>query len=287
MLVAASYKPDNKDASWVTQLVTDSKTLRNDVLGKFNDVTLASGATRVTQEKLHDACVSVHQCMKSCYRKDASCTRLLDSLPVQDQSLAETLDRGQKLSRCWASLPNPTGWTTPFKVDTMDRAAFDALVSALDTAIRAEAVVEQPFKLSEGNLRNQQQALADFVTAALTQGRGQFRPGTSERSAIDRVPTQPSTQAPQQAQITMAESQAQGTVHLQFGAESATSFQVWHKGPTDSQFTLADEVLLPGEYIKSGLPAGAHQFKIVGVNSRGEGAPSAVASVTVAQAQAA
>ena len=287
MQAAATYKPDNKDVPFVTGLVTTSKAVRTNALAKFNTTILAQGATRLAVETLHDACVGVYQCMKSCYRNDPSCVRAIDAVPVQDQSLAETLNRGQKLSACWAALPNPPEWTTPFKVETMDRAAFDALVSALETAIRDEAAAEQPFKLAEGEVRNQQAVLSDFVTAALAQGRGQFRPGTPERAAIDRVPSQPATQAPSEAHISLAESPSAGTVHLQLDADRATSFQLWHKGPTDPQFVLIEEVLLPGEYIKSGLPGGAHQYRVVGVNSRGEGPASAVVSLNVAQAAAA
>ena len=287
MLVVPTFKPDNKDVQFVTNLVGCSKEIRGDALGKSNVSILAQGATRVAMEKLHDACVSVYQCMKSCYRNDPGSLRAIEVLPVQDRTEAETLERGQKLNACWLALPNPPGWTTPFKVDTMDRPGFEALVSALEVAIRNEAAAEQPFKIAEGAVRKQQDMLNDFVTAALTQGRGQFRPGTPERAAIDRVPTQQSTQAPGEAHISLAESPSPGTVHLQLDADHATSFQLWHKGPTDPQFVLFEEVLLPGEFIKSGLAPGVHEWKAVGVNSRGEGAPSAVVSVSVAQAAAA
>ena len=52
------------------------------------------------------------------------------------------------------------------------------------------------------------------------------------------VPTDPSTQKPAQAEITVAESPAEGVVELEFDATHATSFQVWLKAPGEAQFVL-------------------------------------------------
>ena len=46
-------------------------------------------------------------------------------------------------------------------------------------------------------------------------------------------------------------------------------------------------MLLPGVYDTTGLPAGNHQYKIIGENSRGEGEASPVATIPVALAAAA
>ena len=87
--------------------------------------------------------------------------------------------------------------------------------------------------------------------------------------------------------ITLAESPAAGQARLQFSAAHATSFQVWHKGASDAAFTLAATVLLPGDYATAGLPAGAHHYQVVGVNSRGEGVASEPAAINVPVAAAA
>ena len=127
----------------------------------------------------------------------------------------------------------------------------------------------------------------DFITAALVQGRAQFAPGTPERALIEAVPTEPSTQRPGQAQFSVSESQAEGAVRLEFDADRATSFQVWHKGPGEAQFAQVGDSIRPGNYTAFGLAAGQHDYKIVGVNSRGEGAASEPVSMSVAQAAAA
>ena len=89
------------------------------------------------------------------------------------------------------------------------------------------------------------------------------------------------------AVIAVGTSPAPQAAHLEFEAPHATSFQVWHKGPGDADFSQVADVLLPGVYDATGLPAGDHQYRIVGENSRGDGEASPVATVSVAMAVAA
>ena len=85
----------------------------------------------------------------------------------------------------------------------------------------------------------------------------------------------------------MSASQAEGAVRLEFDADHATSFQVWHKGPGEAQFAQVGDSIRPGNYTAFGLAAGQHEYQIVGVNSRGESPASEPASLSVAQAAAA
>ena len=95
------------------------------------------------------------------------------------------------------------------------------------------------------------------------------------------MPTDPSTQKPAQAEITVAESPAEGVVELEFDATHATSFQVWLKAPGEAQFVLVGDSIRPGSFSAIGLTAGNYEYQIVGVNSRGEGPASATATVSV------
>jgi hypothetical protein len=287
MVAVPSLLPDSHDVPWVEALIAACKTVRSNYVTTSGALTLAQGARATAHEKLHDACVSAHASMKSCYRKDATCLNALDNVPVQDQSLAETLERGQTLNHCWASLPNPPGWLTPFKVGPLDKTAFDALVSGLESAHKTVTDADQPFQLAEGAFRKQKDVMGDFVNAALQQGRAQFAEGTPERNVLDAIPTAPATQPPGKAQVSLAESPAAGAAHLAFAADHATSFEVWQKGPADAEFKQVADVILPGEYTASGLPAGHHQFKLVPLNSRGEGPASDVVTIAVAAAAAA
>lgn len=77
------------------------------------------------------------------------------------------------------------------------------------------------------------------------------------------------------------ESQAEGAVHLWYGAEGATSFQVWHKGPGEPVFTQVDTTVT-GEYVVFGLVGGMHAYKAVGVNAAGAGPASEPLAIDVA-----
>ena len=71
-----------------------------------------------------------------------------------------------------------------------------------------------------------------------------------------------------------------------YEAEEATSYQVWHKGPSEAAFTQVTTTI-QGEYVAFGLPAGLHTYKVAGVNAGGAGPFSDPSAVSVEQAQAA
>jgi len=73
---------------------------------------------------------------------------------------------------------------------------------------------------------------------------------------------------------------------LWYGAEGATSFQVWHKGPGEPVFALVDTTV-SGEYAVFGLAGGMHAYKAVGLNAAGAGPASEPFTVEVAAVAAA
>jgi len=158
---------------------------------------------------------------------------------------------------------------------------FETLKNDLKAKLKTHDGCDAKLKRELAAFRELVERLGQFASAALVQGRKIYRPGTPERALIDAVPTAPSTQAPAQAQITVAESPSFGAVRLVVEAEHATSFEIWRKGPADEEFVKVADVLKPGDYTDSGLDAGDYEFKAFGVNSRGEGPVSAVVTVTV------
>ena len=118
--------------------------------------------------------------------------------------------------------------------------------------------------------------MADFNTNALIQGRGQFPPGTANREVIDAIPIQPATQLPGQAVITNAASPAAGAAHFDYDAAHGTSWDVFHKGPGQPAFVKVASDVIVKAYDTTGLAAGAHEYKVVPRNSRGDGPASAV-----------
>ena len=165
----------------------------------------------------------------------------INSLLTEDRNTGETVTRIEGMSSLWAQLPNPPDSLTPFKAwDTMDKAAFDLYLIAIKGSVgppvvvgtqAAKATAESAMELAEAGLHTAENAMEDFNTSALIQGRGQFPAGTASREVIDAIPTQPATQLPGQAIITAATSPGPGQAHLEFEAPHMTSGDVLHKAP--------------------------------------------------------
>ena len=278
-----NYRPDDWTVAMVDALIASAKTTRTAYLDAKTDLDLAMGGRNSTAAAAHDACVSVFGIMRTRFRKDPVSSEVIAKLPVDDRSPADTLRRGQSMSSVWGKLPNPPGSLTPFKAwDTMDKAAFDALITALDQKLDTFTNENDDFEEAQGNLHKKDGEMEDFISAALAQGRYQFAPGTPQREVIDHIPADPAQQAPGKALISTATSPAAGAVHLDFSAPRATSYDVLHKGPGDAAFTLVAEDIIVTTYNATGLVTGTHEYKVVGRNSRGAGPESDASVVNVA-----
>lgn len=275
------FKPDAKDAAYTDDQITAANAARQEFLLHFNAYNFANGALEAQFDTAHGAAVTVYACMKSCYRKDISCTAAIVRLPKQDKSPEGTLKRMRALIACWSKLPSVPGTSDPFVVGPWTYATFGAASDTLENKISEADSARSVYAGAIAKLNGKDADWNNFITAALVQGRALYKPGTPERAYIDRIPTEPSTQDPVQPVITVAQSPGPGAVHLEFEANHATSFQIWHKGPSDPAFEKVEDVLLPGIYNATGLEAGAHEYEIVGENSRGEGPVSLPATVNV------
>jgi len=279
----ANYRPDDWTVAMVDALIAGAKTTRTSFIDAKTDLDLAMGGRNSSANVAHDACVSVHGIMKTRFRKDPVSSEVIAKIPVDDRTPAETLRRGQSISSVWGKLPNPPGSLTPFKAwDTMDKTAFDALITALDQKLDTFTNENDDFEEAQGNLHKKDAEMEDYIGAALAQGRLQFPEGTPQREVIDHIPTTPAQQAPAKAVITVATSPAAGEAHLEFSANHATSYDVLHKGPADAAFAVVADDIIQTVYNATGLVAGAHEYKVVGRNSRGSGPESDVSVVNVA-----
>ena len=275
------FKPDAKDATYTDDQITAATAARQEFLVHFNAYNSANGALEGQLDTAHSAAVTVYACMKSCYRKDISCTAAIVRLPKQDRSPEGTLKRMRALTACWNTLPSVPGTSDPFVVGPWTYAIFGAASDTLENKITEANFASSSYAGAIAKLNGKDANWNNFITAALVQGRALYKPGTPERAYIDRIPTEPSTQDPAEPVITVAQSPGPGAVHLEFEANHATSFQVWHKGPSDPAFEKVADVLLPGIYNAIELEAGAHEYEIVGENSRGAGPASAPTAVNV------
>ncbi len=282
-----AFKPDGRGALYIADQPALATQAFTDLLTKFNAVNLSDGAMRTAHAAGHDAAVAVYACMKSCYRKDPGCAKGIRTLPKGDKTPEKTFARMKALATLWDSLPNLPVINTPLEVGEITAGVLGSMASDLDGKLNTAKVTSSQYSSAVAVFQGKLAAWDNFVSAAAIQGRVLYKPGTAERAHIDRIPTAPATQPPAQTEFTKAENPAAGIVQLEFNAAHATSFKVFHKGPGEAAFAEVADILLPGQYTATGLAAGAHEYKVAGVNSRGTGPESSVASVNVAQAAAA
>ncbi|MEN9576041.1 MAG: hypothetical protein RL514_3896 [Verrucomicrobiota bacterium] len=286
-----SFRPDGKNPADCDALMTSATTARTTFVNANTTLQLAQGEFNEDITEAHDICVQVYAIMKNRYRKDSGSASAISSLLTVDRSAGETITRIEGMSSLWAQLPNPPDSATPFKAwDTMDKAAFDAYLTAIKGTAgppvvigtqAAKAAAESAMELAGAGLHTAENAMEDFNTAALIQGRGQFPDGTANREVIDAIPTQPATQLPGQAIITAATSPGAGQAHLEFNAPHMTSGDVLHKAPGAPAFVKVADDIIEKFYNATGLAAGAHEYKVIPRNSRGDGPESAVSVVNV------
>ena len=278
----ANYRPDDRTVAQIDTLIAGARTVRTAFLNAKTGHDLAMGGRNAAQGNLHDACVAVYGILKTRYRKDAVSTEVIAKLPVDDKNPTETLKRGQAISVLWGKLPNPPGSVSEFKAwDTMDKDAFDALVTALDDTLDGFTDNTDDYDEAQANVHTKDAEMLDFIGAALTQGRHQFADGTSQREIIDHIPTVPATQAPTKAVISSATGPAAGTLQATGDADHATSFDWFRKGPGDAAFVKVADDVIQRTYHATGLAAGSYEIKLVGRNSRGPGPASDVSTVNV------
>jgi hypothetical protein len=256
----------------VAGLVTAAKESLMTFLSFYNANNTAIGVLATKFEQCHQCAVAVYGCMKSCYRDNKGFGTSIRRLPKKDFNPSTTYLRMNAMIDLWGKLPNLPSTNAPFTAGALTKTQFADLAAELDAKIRAVRSADTDVTQDLKRFNEQNETWDRFVSAALQQG---------------RIPIDPATQLPGPAQIGVAESQAEGAVHLKFSAEHATTFKVIHKGPGQTEFAEVADVLLPGEYVQLGLPGGWHEYKIVGVNSRGAGPESNSVSLQVAEAQAA
>ena len=277
-----AFRPDGMDDVAIGAVVTSAKTVRQAYIDAKTDFDLARTNYRQAVNDGHDAAIGVYAAMKSRYRKDPASLSAISGLPVDDQTAADTTKRIEQTSSLWAKLPNIGTPPAQFVAwQGMTKAHFDALLTAMTTQQEALPDKDQAFQVAEGNLHDTDANVADLVNAALQQGRAQFPSGAS-REVLDAIPSEPATQGPSQAVISVHTSPSAGHVHLEFDANHATTFDVMQKAPGAPVFTKVVDDGVDKTYDASGLTAGVYQYQVIGRNSIGDGAASAAESVTVA-----
>ena len=281
------FAPDGKSALYCSEQVALCQQAFSGLVTKFNAANEAHGAMTVTSDLGYKTAIAVYASMKSLYRTEVSALGSITAIPNADPMPLKTLERMNSLDDLWTTLPNVPGTSGPMVVGELTSAVFGAMGTEFHAKLRAANLAAA---LYSGELAGFHAKLAiwnNFVSAGIEQGQALYAEGTGPRAFIDHIPVAPSTQPPDQAVITSATSPAAGTAQLAFGADHATSFKVWRKGPGQSVFVEVGDVLLPGEFTDTGLAAGTYEYYATGVNSRGTGPASTPVSVLVAAEAAA
>lgn len=186
-------------------------------------------------------------------------------------------------SLLWHKLPNRPGSATQFQPwAALTLGVFDGLMADIKTKNDAQPDLEQAYETAEGQLHAADDDMGEMATVSLVEGRAQFNESTSEREVIDAIPTVQASGPPSQAVITGAASPAPGTVHFQYSAPGATSYDVLHRGPGQPDFVLLVADTIATDYLAMSQTVGAHAYQIVPRNSRGDGPIREIVTVTVA-----
>lgn len=285
----AAFRPDGRTLAAVSGLLTALESTKGEEVARSVALNIASGELDLAWADAHEKCVDVYAAMRSVYRNDEGALRAIRRIPKQDQTARQTLVRTEVTASVWAALPAMpnTDPPVPFTVGTLSLAVFNGVIAELRTKIETCEGCDSEFEVDQGGLTRLTREDGEFVSAAVAQGRAQFPVGSVARDWIDTIPLEPSTQAPLQAEITAATSPVAGVVHLEFQATHATSFTIQHRLASDVEFVTVVEDVTDESWDFVGLPAGDHQYIVFGVNSRGSGPVSAIATVPVAAAAAA
>lgn len=179
------------------------------------------------------------------------------------------------------------GTTTPFKVGALTLTIFNEALADLRLKVETAEGLDSSHQVGLSNLMSLQVDLGNFASAAVAQGRAQYAEGTPARVWIDTIPLEPSTEAPGQAVVTTAENPEPGVSRLAFDATHATSFIIKRRLQGQAEFETVAEDFTDEEFEEDGLAVGVYEYIVIGHNSRGDGPPSAVATVTIAIAAAA
>lgn len=281
------FLPDGKTLADVTGYLGQIGSTKNDLIGRDIALRFALGAEDTAAALLHGGCVDAYANMRSVYRRDVPSLRAIRRIPKRDQTAAQTLTRGELTAQVWSQLPNMPGTSTPFRVGTLTLTTFNAWVSDLRTKSETTEGADSSYQVGLANLTTLQVDLGNFASAVVAQGRSQYPEGSAARVWLDAIPLEPSTVAPNQAVITEASNPEPGVSRLVFDAEHATSFIVKRRLQGQVEFETVADDFTDEVFEEDGLAAGVYEYIVIGHNSRGDGPPSEIVTVTIAIAAAA
>ena len=277
------FRPDGRDLAYVAALQASLESAKSDEIARVVALNNARGRLDDAWSDAHDLCVAAHGGMRSVYRRSDAVLHAIRRIPKKDQTARDTLARAEVTASLWESLPPMpnTNPPAPFALGALTLAALQFAIDDLRIKIEARADCDTEHDLDEGGLLDLTGECAEFVSALVAQGYAWYPAGSEARNWIDTIPLEAGTLAPLQAEITAATSPVPGVVHLEFSATHATSYTIQTRLESDVEFVTVAEDVTEEFWDATNLPPGNHQYIVLGVNSRGSGTPSDIATVPV------
>ena len=251
----------------------------------------AQGVNRIAKfqwdlklEAIHVLTTAIVRLGRVRYRTNPHKAGVFDYVKPDAKSRMTILGAAERLAELWRKLD--AGWV-PLEDVALDD--FDQLLEQAAGAKKNAIATEVDWILAGAAMEESSAVLDDDCVAWYATATAVFPEGTLLGDHIRRIV--PTTTVPQpppdQSEVTKLELTAEGTLRLEFDAKHGTRFTVLYRGPGEAQ-SRALVVDVKEKFIEiPNAAAGAHHFKVMASNSRGDGAESEEAVFEVPARQAA
>lgn len=217
------------------------------------------------------------------FKDDPAKKRLFFRLRVSERSRPEIYEQAVKARDLWQELD--PAWLVN---GNLQLSTFSSSLASALTLKGTHGTKITAWRKSAALLNNKARAVDRDSVAWYAEATRKCAAGTTEGDLIrSSVPTT-TRPTPPVGQAVISHPMVSGQdVHFDFDAPHGTRFTVLHRAPGSPVFLVVVTEQKEKSITLHDLAEGGHQFKVVGVNSNGEGPESAVLTVQVAEAAAA
>lgn len=242
------------------------------------DVNLSRGTLDAALDVLHERTVKWLTFFKLQHRNDPARAQALRLLTASGGSRQSILDEANAFEAEWRSID--AAWL-PEPTQTL--ASFQTYRESCITLLHTYKNAKSDWRTGVGNLYEYAATLHDENVAWYAAATVMFPVGTAEGDMIrGTIPTTTDvTPFPGQAEIALNESPGPGSNSMTLFAPHASKYDLFRKGPGETEFTKVGADIDEGLHVETGLTPGDYQYKLIGKNSRGSGPESEIIGVTV------
>ena len=265
-------------AQW-TAAITSFETKELAVIDAKTTVNNLQGIVDAKLDELHELTVKVLTMLRTKLElTNPNSLHTVEVLSAVGDSRISVVEEAKELASAWKDL-EPTWEPVP----DLTLEEFQAKLAAADVILNEYLDARTAVRTAVGEWNGVAGPLNRDCVAWYRDATIVFPEGTGEGDMIRSiVPTTTEfTPFPDQALVVVNEPPGPGAYSVNLEAEHATKFDVYQKGPEETEFTKVGVDVPPGLYVKTGLPAGGYEVKGQGRNSRGAGPDSEPAGITV------